>query len=143
MTTKNPLSLQPTELTERVAKAIKCEAGDRFVVEVEPDPTASGFDHVTVSGENTYLIITVGRGVIELPLHDIPVSGKNRVTATAYFKSMPGTPMAIPHRLEGSLEQWYNNPKTAIEASFYIYMLDNAEKRFSQVAEIMKKSILD
>lgn len=142
MTTKNPLSLKPIELTERVAKAIKCEAGDRYIVEVEADPTASGFDHVTVSGENTYLIITVGRGVIELPLHDIPVSGKNHVKATAYFKSMPGTPMMIPHRLNGTLEQQYDNPKTAIEAAFYIYMLDNAERMFSQVYEIMKKSVL-
>lgn len=142
MTTKNPLSLKPTELTERVAKAIKCEAGDRFVVEVEPDPLATGFDRVKVIGENSYLIISVGRGVIELPLHDIPVSGKNQVKATAYLKAIPGAPM-IPHRLEGTLEQWYNNPQTAIEASFYIYMLDNAEKMFSQIAEIMKKSVLD
>lgn len=142
MTTKNPLSLKPTELTERVAKAIKREAGDRFVVEVEPDPIATGFDHVTVSGENTYLIITVGRGVIELPLHDIPVAGKNHVKATAYFKSMPGTPMMIPHRLNGTLEQQYDNPKTAIEASFYLFMLENAERMFSQVYEIMKKSVL-
>lgn len=142
MTTKNPLSLKPTELTERVAKAIKCEAGDRFVVEVEPDPTATGFDHVTVSGENTYLIITVGRGVIELPLHDIPVSGKNHVKATAYFKSMPGTPMMIPHRLNGTIEQQYDNPNTAIEAEFFLFMLENAERMFSQVYEIMKKSVL-
>lgn len=142
MTTKNPLSLKPIELSERIAKAIKCEAGDKFVIEVEADPTASGFDHVTVSGENTYLIITVGRGVIELPLHDIPVSGKNHVKATAYFKSMPGTPMMIPHRLNGTLEQQYDNPKTAIEAAFYLYMLENAERMFSQVYEIMKKSVL-
>lgn len=141
MTTKNPLSLKPTELTERVANAIKCEAGDRYIVEVEADPIASGFDHVTVSGENTYLIITVGRGVIELPLHDIPVSGKNHVKATAYFNSLPGAPM-IPHRLEGTLEQQYDNPQTAIEAAFFIYMLDNAERMYSQVAEIMKKSVL-
>lgn len=142
MTTKNPLSLKPIELSERIAKAIKCEAGDKFVIEVEADPTASGFDHVTVSGENTYLVITVGRGVIELPLHDIPVSGKNHVKATAYFKSMPGTPMMIPHRLNGTLEQQYDNPKTAIEAAFYLYMLENAERMFSQVYEIMKKSVL-
>lgn len=141
MTTKNPLSLKPTELTERVAKAIKCEAGDRFVIEVEADPTATGFDHVTVSGENTYLIITVGRGVIELPLHDIPVPGKNHVKATAYFKSIPGA-SSIAHRLEGCFERQYDNPETAIEAAFFIYMLDNAEKMFSQVYEIMKKSVL-
>lgn len=143
MTKKNPLSLKPTELTERVAKAIKCEAGDRFTIEVEADPYASGFDHVKVSSQNVYLDISVGRGVIELPLHDIPVAGKNHVRATAYFKSIPGTPMMIPHRLEGSIEQQYDNPKTAIEAAFFVYMLDNAEKMYSQVAEIMKKSVLD
>jgi hypothetical protein len=142
MTTKNPLSLKPIELTERIAKAIKCEAGDRYVIEVEADPIASGFDHVTVSAENTYLIIAVGRGVIELPLHDIPVSGKNHVKAVAYFKSLPGTSMRIPQRLEGCLEQQYDNPKTAIEAAFFLFMLDNAERMHSQVAEIMKKSVL-
>ena len=141
MTTKNPLSLKPTELTERVAKAIKCEAGERFVVEVEADPTATGFDHVTVSGENTYLIITVGRGVIELPLHDIPVPGKNHVKATAYFKSIPGA-SSIAHRLNGTLEQQYDNPETHIEAAFFLFMLENAERMFSQVYEIMKKSVL-
>lgn len=139
--TKNPLSLKPTELSERIAKAIKCEAGDKLKIEVQPDPFATGFDHVIVSAENSYLVIAVGRGVIELPLHDIPISGKNHVKAVAYFKSLPGAPM-IPHRLEGSLEQQYDNPKTAIEASFFIYMLDNAERMYSQVAEIMKKSVL-
>lgn len=142
MTTKNPLFLKPTELTERVAKAIKCEAGDRFRIEVEADPDATGFDHVTVFGENTYLIITVGRGVIELPLQDIPVPGKNHVKATAYFKSISGA-SSIAHRLNGTLEEQYDNPKTAIEASFFIFMLDNAEKMFSQIVEIMKKSVLD
>ena len=140
--TKNPLSLQPTELSERIAKAIKCEAGDKLKIEVQADPFATGYDHVTVSAENTYLVIAVGRGVIELPLHDIPISGKNHVKAKAYFKSLPGTPMRIPHSLEGTLEQQYDNPKTAIEAAFFVYMLDNAERMYSQVAEIMKKSVL-
>ena len=140
--TKNPLSPKLLDLTNRIVKAIKCEVGDRFKIAAEADPNTSGFDHITVSSEHAYLVISVGRGVIELPLHEIPVSGKNHVKVTAYLKSIPGAPM-IPHRLEGTLDQQYDNPKTAIEASFYIYMLDNAERRFSQVAEIMKKSILD
>ena len=141
--TNNPLLLKPVELSERISKAIKCEVGDRFKIEVEADPLASGFDHVTVSGQNAYLLITVGRGLIELPFHEIPVSGKNHVKVSAFFKSLPGASMRIPHCLNGSLEQQYDNPKTAIEAAFFVYMLDNAEKMYSQVAEIMKKSVLD
>ena len=55
---------------------------------------------------------------------------------------MPGTPMMIPHRLNGTLEQQYDNPNTAIEAEFFLFMLENAERMFSQVYEIMKKSVL-